>query len=90
MPTRITKDGRTIRKGNDYTKFRRSLWELQERSCGKCGRTTFLTADLESDWSFHVHHIGGRGLGGSRRDDVVGKVIGLCGGCHRKEHGQQV
>jgi hypothetical protein len=88
MAIELTKDGRTIRKGSDYTKFRRSLWKLQDGACARCGRLSYLTADLDDDWSFHVHHIGGRGLGGSKRDDVAGKCIGLCGACHRREHGQ--
>jgi hypothetical protein len=83
---KVTKDGRTIRTGKDYTDFRSVLWHQQMGTCAECRIDTSLTADIESDYSFHVHHIGGRGLGGSKRDDVSGKCVGLCGLHHREEH----
>lgn len=85
---RTTKDERTIRTGKDYTEFRYELHERQERACIKCSRHTFLAHPLEWDDSFHVHHVGGRGLGGSKRDDTFESCRGLCGKCHRKEHNQ--
>ena len=88
MSIRKTKDGRTIRTGKDYTQFRRSIWELQDGRCARTGSMTSLTAPLECAYSFHVHHIGGRGLGGSKRDDIPSKVEGLSGTEHRKEHNQ--
>lgn len=87
MPIKITKDGRTIRTGRDYTKFRRELRDSQRGWC-RCGLPTSLTADLRADWSFHVHHTNGRGMGGSKRDDTLKACVGLCGKCHRKEHNQ--
>jgi 5-methylcytosine-specific restriction endonuclease McrA len=88
VPTKITKDGRTIRTGEDYTEFRRAVHFHQDGNCKRCGRFTSLTADLLADHSFHVHHVGGRGLGGSKRNDILDKVEGLCGFDHRREHGQ--
>jgi hypothetical protein len=84
----IKKDGRTVRTGKDYTIFRVGLWMMQYGRCKKCNRLTNLEVDIESDWSFHVHHVGGRGMGSSKRDDTTEdeKCIGWCGRCHRREH----
>ena len=91
----VTKDLRTILDGADYTKFRRGLWEDQQGCCIECEAFTSPTAPIEWDNSFHVAHRGSRGMGSSFRDDVVGVRKGqvkggLCGRCHRKEHGQQM
>ena len=85
---KTTKDGRTIRTGADYTKFRHWLYLMQQFSCARCQRHTSTMSPSEDAWSFHVHHIGGRGMGGSKRNDNLDSVEGLCGECHRKEHGQ--
>ena len=84
---KITKDGRTIRKGKDYTEFRKDLYSSQDGLCGYCRRVTVLEADLECDWSFHVDHT--RGRGGGKRDDSFEACAGSCGKCHRIKHGQQ-
>jgi len=89
----ITKDGRTIREGPDYTAFRKELFDSQRGRCFECGAWTNLEAPIEFDGSFHVAHRGSRGMGSSFRDDVIGPKKGqvkggLCGDCHRKEHGQ--
>jgi 5-methylcytosine-specific restriction endonuclease McrA len=84
----VTKDGRTIREGDSYSAFRTAVWRRQVYRCLRCGRTTFPKAALEADNSFHVHHVGGRGMGGGKRDDVFEKVEGLCGACHREAHGR--
>jgi hypothetical protein len=85
---RVTKDGRTIRTAKDYTAFRHALWEVNHGNCWKCERRTNLVAHPSADNSFHVHHKGGRGLGGSKRDDTFLKCSGLCGFCHRGLHKQ--
>ena len=89
MSIKITRDGRTIRSGVDYTEFRAMLHELQDAKCDRCWRGTDLAYEPTSDWSFHVHHRNGRGMGGGKRDDSVRTCIGLCGECHRQEHNQQ-
>lgn len=94
MSIRVTKDGRTIRTGKDYTAFRREVFHDQNASCMDCTRTTFLLSDLERDDSFHLAHRGSRGMGSAIRDDVVGPKRGQveggkCGRCHRQEHHQQ-
>lgn len=88
MSVKITKDGRTIRDGADYHKFRMAKFDQQEGRCIRC--TVYCDASLPPDaaFSFHVHHLGGRGMGGSKRDDVAAKTEGLCGACHRSEHNQ--
>ena len=78
-----THDGRTRRTGKDYSDFRKAIWAMQDYRCGICGR--FVSFDAEF---WHIHHLGGRGMGGSRRDDVPEAVMGLCTYCHRSEHGQ--
>lgn len=93
MSIEIKKDGRTIRDGKDYTNFRRGMWEKQVGRCSNCRRYTDLRVEPLVDWSFNVHHIEGRGLGGSKRDDVVERngipvCTGVCGLCHKKEHNQ--
>jgi hypothetical protein len=86
---KTTKDGRTIREGKDYTIFRWQLWERQTVGmCARCHKGTSLSADPEDYNSFHVHHVNGRGMGGGKRDDTFEACVGLCGACHRKEHGQ--
>lgn len=84
----VNKAGRTKRTGKDYTEFRRSLHESQNGLCYQCGKVTSLAADILSDWSFHVHHENGRGMGGGRRDDTPESCKGICGKCHRGIHHQ--
>jgi len=88
MPIKVTKDGRTIRTGKDYTQFRVAVFMNQTAECARCKTWTALSSPLEWDSSFHVHHTNGRGMGGSKRDDTLEACEGLCGKCHRKEHGQ--
>ena len=83
-----TKDGRTILRGAEYTKFRVELYHYQAGHCFRCDRYTSLTVPIDYDNSFHVHHKNGRGMGGGRRDDILSAVEGLCGRCHREEHSQ--
>ena len=85
---KVTKDKRTIRTGKDYTRFRQVVYELQGAMCGQCRIFTSMGYEPEHDYSFHVHHKNGRGMGGSKRDDTFEACTGLCGSCHRKEHGQ--
>jgi ribosomal protein S27AE len=89
MSITYTKDGRTIRTKRSYTEFRHRVYESQHGMCHSCGRNTFLALDILDDRSFHVHHKNGRGLGGSKRDDILEAVLGLCGRCHREEHNER-
>jgi hypothetical protein len=94
MPIKLTKDGRTILTGREYSEFRRDLFYRQRGCCIECGRVTIFNADIDSDFAFHVAHRGSRGMGGGIRDDVVGEKRGqvkggMCGKCHRESHHQQ-
>lgn len=89
MAVKVTKDGRTIRSGKTYTAFRYELWLCQNKLCADCGRQTDLHVDLSWNTSFHIDHVDGRGLGGSKRDDTFLACKGKCGKCHRIKHGQQ-
>jgi 5-methylcytosine-specific restriction endonuclease McrA len=82
------KDGRIIRTGSDYTRFRRETHASQSGMCKDCGRLTSLTVPLYYSNSFHVHHKNGRGMGGAKRNDIPSEVRGLCQKCHSAEHGQ--
>jgi len=85
---KTTKDGRTIRAGVDYAVFRRAIFTAQNELCIRCGRYCDIHAEPQDNWSFHVHHKNGRGLGGGKRNDMQSECEGLCGNCHRKEHNQ--
>jgi hypothetical protein len=86
MAIKIQKDGRRILTGRDYTEFRSDMWMRQAGLCNDCGRRTSLLADVDLDFSFHVHHKNGRGMGGGRRDDTFASCVGLCRVCHEKRH----
>jgi hypothetical protein len=83
-----TQDGRTIRSGEDYTAFRREVFDLQNGLCIRCESSVLFDLDPALPNSFHLHHKHGRGLGGGKRDDKVKTTEGLCGDCHRADHGQ--
>ena len=85
---KTTKDGRTIRTHEDYSHFRWQLYQGQCGACSNCSRVTHILHDPLCNDSFHVHHKNGRGMGGGKRDDTLEACTGLCGRCHRKEHGQ--
>ena len=86
---RTTKDARTIRTGSDYVRFRIDVAESQQYRCAMCGRSMFLTRDIELDDSCHLHHRKGRGMGGSKRDDTPEMCVALCGKCHREIHAKE-
>jgi 5-methylcytosine-specific restriction endonuclease McrA len=71
------KDGRLKESPYQYSKTKRAIWERQGRKCFECG--DFLPSPAFGD----RHHIGGRGLGGGKRDDA--KTVVLCREkCHKK------
>ena len=79
MAIKITKDGRTIRTGKDYTAFRYELYLAQAAKCARCPVRTSLGMEPMYDSSFHVHHVNGRGMGGGKRSDTFLACEGLCG-----------
>jgi hypothetical protein len=75
---RTFKDGRVAYSGCAYTQLRQEVWAKQGGRCADCGEPVLIL-------DFELHHPGGRGMAGSKRDDR--KVVGLCGGigsCHEK------
>jgi hypothetical protein len=78
--TRITKDGRLIESNSDYRKTKRQMWEGQLGICGKEDCNLYMPTPQDG----HRHHPGGRGMGGSKRDDS--KTVLWCELCHTKEH----
>jgi hypothetical protein len=85
---KTTKDGRTILSGQDYRDFKMQRLVVDKYHCSidpvmtddgpvtlGCGRFIgYCNADL--------HHIDGRGMGGSKRDDTIAKTRALCRSCH--------
>jgi 5-methylcytosine-specific restriction endonuclease McrA len=63
-----------------YRRHKSEVWRKQGLGCGNCAMP------LETAAIGHLHHTrkGGRGLGGSHRNDS--ETVLLCESCHRKEH----
>ncbi len=81
MGVKITKSGRTILTGKDYTEQKRVVWERQGRKCADCGRS------IPDPRYAHYHHAKGRSRG--LRDDLDPANKLLCGIiCHGQRHGQ--
>lgn len=78
---RTTKDGRRILSGTHYTAFRKAIYD---RCIGVC---ELCTAGIRFE-DMEVHHKNGRGMGGSKRDDVPEAVLGICIPCHQARHNQ--
>jgi hypothetical protein len=77
MAIKTTKFGRVIRTGRDYGDLRRQVWQQQNELCADCRRySPFASSEL--------HHLSGRGMHGSKRDDCLDKVKMLCWDCHSK------
>jgi hypothetical protein len=75
------KDGRLIERAGKYQRTKAQMWARQSGRCAKCDgympRPSFG----------HRHHPGGRGLGGSKRDDS--KTLLWCANCHILDHEEQ-
>lgn len=78
---KITHDGRTILTNNDYRRFRTRIYDRCGGACELC------TAGIRFE-DMEVHHKNGRGMGGSKRNDVPEAVLGICIPCHRRKHAQ--
>jgi hypothetical protein len=78
MSKLITKDGRTILSGKDYSAHKKFVWTKQGGRCAKCKRP--------EDWrEMEFHHSAGRGLGGAKRDDLDGRNTVQHHQCHLEE-----
>jgi hypothetical protein len=74
------KDGRLIETPRRYLITKRGMWAKQNQRCGKLGCNNYMPTPAHG----HRHHPGGRGMGGSKRDDS--KTVLWCIPCHEKEH----
>lgn len=79
--TRITKDGRLQESPYRYRKTKAEMLREQGNECANCFRPIYSPEEADR------HHPGGRGLGGSKRDDS--KTVLWCENCHVREHEAQ-
>ncbi len=61
-----------------YRRHKQTVWEHQGRRCRKCRRAILNLSES------HLHHPGGRGLGGGKRNDL--RTVLLCVECHLEIH----
>ena len=66
---------RRRRRDKVYPERREQVWERGNGMCEWCGMAAMG----------EVHHIGGRGGADPHR---LSNLIGLCGECHRRAHGE--
>lgn len=78
----LTKDGRLIETPRRYRITKHGMWAKQAQRCGMPGCHNFMPTPAYG----HRHHPGGRGMGGSRRDDS--RTVLICIPCHQKVHGK--
>ena len=76
--SRVTKDGRLIESPSQYRATKLEMFNDQQGMCERCFRPMNSLSDA------HRHHPGGRGMGGSKRDDS--KTVLWCENCHVQEH----
>jgi len=77
MAIRTYKDGRVKLTGSDYKMLRWAKYFKQDSKCAKCGEHVFFSM-------MELHHLKGRGMMGSKRDDTLKTTEGLCKTCHTK------
>jgi HNH endonuclease len=75
---KITKDGREICTGKDWTHRREECAIRAILGCESCHRYLPLHRG-------EAHHIIKRGMGGGFRDDRLENLMWLCMTCHREE-----
>jgi hypothetical protein len=76
------KDGRRIESSHQYRITKQQIWARQAGMCGNLAKKckNYMPTAAHG----HRHHPGGRGLGGSKRDDS--KTVLWCIPCHLEEH----
>ena len=72
------RDGAVKLSAYRYRKHKEKVWERQGQRCRNCRKSLPVASEG------HLHHPGGRGIGGGRRNDL--KTFLLCPDCHQKEH----
>lgn len=79
------KDGRLVESRSQYSRSKHAMWIRQQRLCACAdGKGKICGKFMPSPAHGHRHHPGGRGLGGSKRDDS--KTVLWCIECHLEEH----
>jgi 5-methylcytosine-specific restriction endonuclease McrA len=94
QPVAVVYDGgRTVLSGVLWTERKFEVWRLDKKCCTKCGSWTAMPVYGLPN-AAEVHHVFGRGMAGSKRDDRVwveidGKkvrnLVTRCQECHAKE-----
>jgi len=79
MAIKVYRDGRTKLTGQEYTRHKREVWMKQGRMCASCGMYAAF-AQTEFD------HEKGRGMGGSKRDDLDPENTVRHRWCHAVRH----
>jgi len=83
MGVKVYRDGRTKLSGRDYTAHKYKVWLKQDKHCaGPCGR--FLPFNYAV-----FDHYAGRGMNGSKRNDLDEKNTVKCENCHNLRHYQE-
>jgi hypothetical protein len=78
------KDGRLIESPRQYRTTKHAMWMRQHWRCARTVDGKVCNRFMPSPAHGHRHHPGGRGLGGSKRDDS--KTVLWCIECHLEEH----
>ena len=78
------KDGRLIESPRQYKETKRAMWQKQLALCANVKDGKPCLRFMPTPAYGHRHHPGGRGLGGSKRDDS--KTVLWCIECHQEEH----
>lgn len=79
MAIKVKKDGRTMLTGRDYTNHKTDVWLKQGRCCATCGLYVCFS-------DAHFDHEKGRGMGGSKRDDLDPENKVRHSWCHGMRH----
>jgi hypothetical protein len=86
----VKKSGRIELRGEEMKALREKVGYAANERCQNCGNYAPV---YESEWpgspAGEMDHIHGRGLGGSKRNDVPEEMQWLCGGifgCHARRH----
>lgn len=94
----VYEDGRTVLRGNLWIERKMEVWSLDKHSCEKCGKLTTMPIYGFPN-AAEIHHVFGRGMSGSKRDDRIWIVIDgkkvrnlvtRCQECHQKEKMQSM
>lgn len=79
MAIKVYRGGRTKLTGKDYTEHKRAVWLKQEKLCATCG---FYVQFSDSEFD----HDRGRGMSGSKRDDLDPNNAVRHSWCHSVKH----